>query len=314
MSLFRLALVGVAAMGVIASACVEDEASMVGGTRVAVVVGSPFGGETAKPEVDFGQPFPLRVERSWRRGMRPSACDLRALSPLVLEPTESSRIERGGCVIETRLFRAQVFAHESVTIGPLRLIAVPENGGAPEEATSEPLTVRVRSSLAGVDDLAVEQPMDLARPQVADGWEVPVALAAFAVLALVAFALQSRSRRSESAPLPATNLEPARDLRADAFAAFVDLESRPSSDGEFAERLALAVRGYARLRLRLRADTLTTEEIAGSLRQQEHVKAAERAAAALLPCDLVKFARMSLGAEQRLRAIAAAREFVEAAS
>jgi len=156
--------------------------------------------------------------------------------------------------------------------------------------------------------------MELARPEDprGRGRGVAIVVVAAAVCALVARALRSRARAP--APVAVAAVEPPLDLRAEAFAAFAALESQAASDEEFAERLALAVRGYARSRLRLRADTLTTDEIADSFRLHARDDAAARATAALLPCDPVKFARMRIGLEQRARAIADARAFVEAAS
>lgn len=313
----RLAVVAlVASLSFAMAACSDDASESASDARASVSVAVESGrvGDAAKAEVAFGQPFTLRVERSWRRGMRPSAFDARALSPLVVEQRESSTQQRGELVVETRRFRAQAFVREPVTLGPLRLVAAPENGGEPVEATSAPVVVAVRSSLPGDGDLAVEQPMELARPEATRGWGGVVAIVVVAVLALVARALRSRVRAVSPAPVAMAAAEPQRDLRAEAFAAFAALESRPASDEEFAERLALAVRGYARSRLRLRADTLTTDEIADSLRLHAKADAAARATAALSPCDLVKFARMRIGAEERARAIADARAFVEAAS
>lgn len=313
----RPAVVSLVAIWAFAVAACSDDASDPSSdarASVSVAVESGRVGDTASAEVTFGQPFTLRVERSWRRGMRPSAFDARALSPLVVEQTDSSTQQRGELVVETRRFRAQAFVRESVTVGPLRLVAAPEQGGAPVEAASEPLVVAVRSSLPAGGDLAVEQPMELARPEDPRGWGWVVAIVVVAVCALVARALRSRARAALPAPVAVAAAEPLRDLRAEAFAAFAALESRPASDEEFAERLALAVRGYARSRLRLRADTLTTDEIADSFRLHAKGDAAARATAALLPCDLVKFARMRIGAEQRACAIADARAFVEAAS
>lgn len=298
------------------AACSDDANVSASAARARVVVAVEPGpsATAAKVEIVFGQPFVLRVERTWQRGMRASTFDARALLPLVVEQTESSTQQRGDLVVETRRFRAQAFVRDSVTIGPLRLVAAPEGGGAPVEAASEPLVVAVRSSLSGDGDLAVEQPMELARPEAPRGWGWILALVVAAAFAAVSRALRMRARVATPAPVPVVTAEPPRDLRAEALAAFAALESRPTSDEEFAQLLAFAVRGHARAMLRLRADTLTTEEIEASLRLHAKADAAARATAALLPCDLVKFARMRIGAEQRARAIADARAFVEAAS
>jgi hypothetical protein len=218
-------------------------------------------------------------------------------------------------VQEVRRFRAQAFMRGEVTVGPLRMLVAPVAGGAPAEHFCEPITQKVRSSLASEDDLAVEQPMELLRPGQRTAW-LPPALAAFALVAawLLTRGLRSSRRARVSTPVPAVAAQPARDPRETALEAIAAIESRTADDIEFAAALATALREWAARRSRMRASTLTTEELVLALSAHAGPRATEQFGVALSPCDLVKFARMRLGPDGRARSLAAARACVEAAS
>ncbi len=281
--------------------------------RIALAVESAQG--EAATEIPFGAPFVVRVERSWPAGSRPSAFDERALAPLVVAQLDSDRSERGGWVRETRRFRAQAFVRDEVTIGPLRMLVTPLAGGAPSEHVCEPLTRKVRSSLANDADLVAEQSMDLLRPEPVASW-MPMAFAA-AALAAVGFlvrGLRSSRRARAAAPVVEAPAEPAHDARGAALEAIASIGARSVDDVEFAAALAKAMREWAARRSRMRASTSTTEELCAALAASVGPVATQQFTAALSPCDLVKFARMKLGSEGRARSLAAARACVEASS
>ena len=302
------------ALAIVFAACDADTGSAsTQEARIAVVVEVDAGGVAG--EIVFGKPFVLRVERSWRAGSRPSAFDERALAPLVVAPISVEREERDGAVQEVRRFRAQAFMRGEVTVGPLRMLVAPVAGGAPAEHFCEPITQKVRSSLASEDDLAVEQPMELLRPEERTGWlAAAVAAIAFAVLGLLTRSLRASRRVRAAVPVAAVPAQPARDPRETALEAIAAIESRTADDIEFAAALATALREWAARRSRMRASTSTTEELVLALSAHAGPRVTEQFCVALSPCDLVKFARMRLGPDGRARSLAAARACVEAAS
>lgn len=302
------------ACALVLSACDEGPMPSQGDAeRIALAVESADG--EAATEIPFGAPFVVRVERSWPAGSRPSAFDERALAPLVVAQLDSDRSERGGWVRETRRFRAQAFVRDEVTIGPLRMLVTPLAGGAPSEHVCEPVTRKVRSSLASDADLAAEQPMELLRPERGADWS-PLAFAtvALAAVGLLVRGLRSSRRARTAAPVFEAPAEPAHDARGAALEAIASIGARSVDDVEFAAALAKAMREWAARRSRMRASTSTTEELCAALAASVGPVATQQFNAALSPCDLVKFARMKLGSDGRARSLAAARACVEASS
>lgn len=281
--------------------------------RIAIAIERAAGDAANLAEVAFGEPFVVRVERSWPISMRASAFDERALAPLEIESIGVERTESAVSVNESRRYRAQAFVRDEVAIGPLRMIAVPSAGGAPIESRSEPLALIVRSSLRGDDDGKVEQPMALLQPPTRGSGALAALVATLAFVALMGIRfLRSQRRAAPTIEPQVAPSAPMRDARADALAAIAELERASSSDRDFAERLADALRAWAASVAGLRPTTMTTEELAIAFARRADARATQQLLAALAPCDLVKFACARADAATRSAVIQMARACLEA--
>gem|GEM_PF-1416882 len=148
-------------------------------------------------DVASGVAFPLTVVRVWRKDLVPAAWDERALAPLAVRRTASSRREDDRHVEETRTYRAYAFAREDVVVTPAPMIARALDGGPERRAEAPPFSLRVRPLL------------DAAAPGVPElpAWPSPPAFPWLAVagggLLVAAAAVAARLRRARVAPAPA---------------------------------------------------------------------------------------------------------------
>jgi hypothetical protein len=267
--------------------------------------------ERAAPteQVVFGQPFLLRVERSWRRGLQAAPSDERALLPLQAELLEVELLPGDGIEREVRRYRAQAFALGQVSTGTPRLQLVAVGGGSPVRIEGPALQLDVASSLPAGDPGAIEQPAVLADLPRAARWP----LWALGAVPLLLLALAFRRGR-RALPPPAAALEPRQDRLPELRATLAALDPEQGMDREFAERLASALRDLAAESLQRRADVRTSEELAADLLGRAPAAARSCLLQALQFCDGVKFAALRAPVEARRRALAAAKAFAEGAA
>ncbi len=289
-----------------AVACSEQNGDPIAARDLAVRVEVANGSE----EIGFGEPFELRVVRTFRADLRLEAFHDRDLAPLQLRSLGVEQRTGDGRIEEVHRFSARAFVLERVVVPPLRLLAVPKTGGAPLRAESSEVTLRVRTSLRAVGDREIEQSLELVpMPAASRPW---LAVLSLLVVAVIAFWRWPRPRLVAAPTLPALLAPPLVDVRALAHAALLQLEASALGDREFAESLATVVREFAAAILGRGMSTRTTDELVADLGRCD---AAARSSllAAMTTCDLVKFACGELGPPRRLAVLASARAFLDGA-
>jgi hypothetical protein len=262
--------------------------------------------ELGAAAVRFGDPVPLTVVRTWRRGLVPQEWSEQAFAPLRLRLVAASRRSSGTHVEDRRRYDAFAFG-----AGTLHLALPPfvarDADGSDRTVPGPEVRLEVRSVLP-----SPESPLEMPsgpllppRPAGAAWW------AAAAAGAAAAAALWWRRSR----PVPARTPARALDAPAVALARLRLLRAQVPADEPAVQdhftALAAVLRDYVAARFGVPGNERTTQEILaadGVARLGGEVAA--QAAQALGTCDLVKFARMRPAAAQREGALDAAEAFV----
>ncbi|MEE8107180.1 MAG: hypothetical protein V3T86_16720 [Planctomycetota bacterium] len=247
---------------------------------------------SAKSEVGFGEAFSLSVVRTWRRGVSAPEWDDAALVPLKVRLIDTKRREDGRHIEETRRYQAWAFAVGTIRIG----------GGGPE--------ISVQPSVDPAEPGPVEWPDGLLSAPVPWPWILGASLALLGAVALAA----RRRKRGPPHPDPEPTLpaHPPHDPIADALRALEPLRARSPKDRAEIERLHIDAAAVLRVFLSESLGAgpeLSTEEVRDTLAQPN----GDAAAAALHPCDMVKFAHTTPGPDQGAAMLDAIESFVRRA-
>jgi hypothetical protein len=300
-------LVAILAAGAITQAC--------GGGPEIPAVDLSMRVEGPPKEVELGRGFPLTVTRVWSKDLVPAAWDDRALAPLALRLTESSRREDGARVEETRRFQAYAFTLTNLAIPAPAFVAKPRDGGAERKVVAGPIRLHVMRALDPERPGPPELP-SLPPPE-------PFAWALWGmvggillVLAIVGGIVRRRLRGRASAPIAApVAAVPPPGPHVEALDRLRRLREREPAGieqtrADFMETSAV-VRTYVAARFAVRSAERTTEELLAA----PPVRAAGdaprgRLGNVLISCDLVKFAGDAPASGDRTRLLDAAEAFV----
>lgn len=275
--------------------------------------------------IELGRGFPLTVVRVWSKDLEPDPWTDDALLPLVVRLEAEDRREDAHRVEETRRFRAYAFEPGKVTVPPVAFSAAPRAGapnraerrlgwgvgGASRTASAEGFTLEVKTTLEPKTAGPPELPDLIPEPVRWQLWAAVVA-GALAAGALLARASARRARRGVSGPAVATPRDRAlarlRRLR----------EQQPRTRDEdlaWHTEAASAVRDWLSEGCAIRSRERTTEELLEAARASPAFAPPQREAlaAALRPCDLVKFARHEPRAAERDLVLASAEAAVSGA-
>ncbi len=264
-------------------------------------------------DIELGKAFPLTVTRVWKKELVPEDWSDEILAPLVVRLEETNRREDERHVEETRRYQAYAFVRDELTVPPHLFQARPRDGGRERTFTSKALQLRVKPALPTDAPGPPELPGEpLPEPFPWLRWTMRGA-AALAVMALLVFYLQRRTRQADvRTAMPAgpgkvpvdpveRALERLRRLRGQ------DPRSHEELQAYYVELSTLA-REYIEALYAVRALTMTTEELRASPEAERALEAPHRAMLAdlFLYWDLVKFARYvpsELDREHHLKAV-----------
>ncbi|MGE0142682.1 MAG: hypothetical protein AB7I19_14710 [Planctomycetota bacterium] len=280
-------LAGVLACGAIARAQSDPGAS------AGDVVTSLRAG-TATPQ--FGERFELTVERSWPRALSIAAFDPAWLAPLHLEAIDDERSQRDGRTVETRRYRACVFALGAVVVPASR---------TPGLGDVTPITLDVRGRLDPMNPGAVELSSELIGETEESSRGVWIGV--IAAMAAVLGTAWWRSRRRPLPAAPSVVAPPPPSPHAVARERLVALRGRAVVDARdtdaFHVDAAHLVREFLAATELPSAMEWTTEEIARSLRGLPATAPSRIAEAipVLRAADLVMFARGGSTSTDRTR-------------
>jgi hypothetical protein len=244
----------------------------------------------------FGERFELTIERSWPRALSIAAFDPAWLAPLHLEAIGDERAQRDGRTVETRRYRACVFALGAVVVPASR---------TPGLGDVTPLTLDVRGRLDPTNPGAVELSSDLIgeAEESSRGIWIGVIAAMVAMLGLAWW----RSRQRPLPPAPSVVTPPPPSPHAVARERLVALRGRAVVDARdvdaFHVDAAHLVREFLAATDLPSAMEWTTEEIARFLHGLPTTTRSRIADAVpvLRTADLVMFARGGSTSTDRTR-------------
>jgi len=277
--------------------------------------------ESDAREVAFGEPFALRVVRTWPRELEPAPFADDSLLPLQVERLRSERRDAGPVRTETLHYRARAFVLPRAVVAPIELRAAPRAGGAPQQCTSAPFELAVHSSLGAGDGPLPEGPGELLPLPRQPGWWPVVAGAAVLLGAAFAFA---RGRRRAPAAASATTAPPLprgpteHDLARERLRRLAAAPAPQDRAGEvaFCDEVTALLRPCIGAVLRRDATVRTSEELLAELAAElapcRDGALQRRIAFTLAACDRVKFAAGRAPARRRARLLASATAFVDA--
>jgi hypothetical protein len=267
-------------------------------------------------EVELGMPFSVTVVRRWSADLEPVEWSENALAPLLCELLEMTRVEEGGSIEETLLYRCHAFSLGDVLIKAPTLQATPRDEGDARSVTGDPLVIKVVPLLDPVSPGEVEFPEGpLEEPP---GNRLVLLLLGTGLVILVAMVIVLRRRRGEtpvapSAP-PAPVAPPAHVRALERLRRLGKMSSEKASEIQsyYVEATDL-LREYLGERFHLPATEQTTRELLADSRTGEEL---EQEVCALLRellahADLVKFAALPSTRNDRERLLAMAETFLE---
>lgn len=201
-------------------------------------------------ELEFGAPLELELWLAWDAQLAPAALDLGAWAAAAPVEVESERARRGSAWLERRRLRLRPVELGELELPGLELAARAAPGSPGPTATSAPLRLRVRSSLAGDSSADLELPPPLALPAAAPLWPWLLAL-----LPLAGGLLWWARRRPAPPPDPLGR----------ARRALAELAAGPGDARPAADRLVALLRAYLAAARGLPADRRTTPQLLRAL-------------------------------------------------
>jgi hypothetical protein len=252
-----------------------------------------------------GEPFDVRVVRTWRKDLEPEPWTDRALAPLALRSEGVSWREDGARREETRRFRAQALRLGDAAVSTLAFEARPREEGSPVRAFAGAFRVEVVPALPAEDPGPPELPPAPESPRFPWAWPLG---GAFLLLLLARLAHRRRGRAPLAPPGPLPREDPLGPARAEALAGLSGLRARvPPQDpgGARAEAFEASelVRAFVEVRYGIPAPRRTSEELVRAL-------GPARPAPFLRAWDLAKFAGRVPSVAERMRDLEAAQAFV----
>ena len=248
---------------------------------------------SAVSEVPIGTAFDLDVVRVWAKSMVPGEWNPGELAPLRVRLVDSKRIENDTHFQETHTYRAYAFTPGEIEIPAPKFRAIPRRGGLERTVAGNTLTLRVKGSIDPAHPGEVELPGETPTRPFPWAWVgVGLLLLAGAALALRRRPPPPPVRVAESAPPP----PPPEEIALRRIEAL-----RAQAPAAFAEELVALLREYIAA-----PPESTLQELAA---RESH----EALGRALLPCDLILYARHTPDGDERARMLDSAAEFVRRA-
>lgn len=275
--------------------------------------------EAGSGEVESGVAFPLTVTRRWRGDREPDPWDDAALPSLLLRPDGVERRTDAERVEETLRFRAYAFDPGEVTLP--RVVLSTRGEGGVRAVSSEPVVLRVRSSLPADDDGRPELPGGPLGTSSRRPLTLAAGVALVALLTVVLLRRRGGARGAvptvpEEAAAPAEAAGPSPSERALARLAALR-GARPAdrvAEQAFHSEAVFAVRDYLCERFALGAPESTSEDLLAHPRAESVLGAEgrERLRGFLRQIDGVRFGRRGSDADARARLLDAATGVVAA--
>lgn len=246
--------------------------------------------------VQFGIPFPLVIERSWKATDPAPAWSEAALAPLAITTKNIRQKTTDGSTVETLTLEACAFVREEVNVPSLQLripiqSALPEPAGAVEDPPG---------------------PFEAPFP-----WKFVLTIAGIAILtALAASILYIYLKKRAAIPRPVKAAPPI-PAHETALARLAALRRLVVYDDillqQFYAEASSIVRQYIEDRYHVHAPEMTTEEFLNSELTKRILEHEHRVLLSdyLNHCDLVKFARQPSTDADRDRLCAAAERFIQ---
>ncbi|MFN0204764.1 MAG: hypothetical protein ACKVS6_00435 [Planctomycetota bacterium] len=251
---------------------------------------------SAPENIQFGLPFRLVVERSWKTTDPAPAWSDAALAPLAIASKEIQQKNENGTITETCQIEARAFVREELDIPSLQL-RIPVKSALPDPA-------------GNIED--PPGPFEAPFP-----WKFILTIASIAILTiLAAWILYIYWKRRAAIPKPVKAAAPIPAHEA-ALARLAALRRVVVSNDmilqQYYTEASSIVRQYIEDRYHVHAPEMTTEEFLNSeltnriLAREHRVLLSDY----LNHCDLVKFARQPSTGADRDRLLAAAERFIQ---